>query len=63
MTRTRTILALLEQALELAHEVIIDGPLLDDILATDLCSLLAATGGLLRRYQKVIRALELDTPF
>jgi hypothetical protein len=66
-TRTLPILAILEQALDLAHDVIVDGPFVrdDDLLVGDLCSLLAATDRLLRRYRDALVIAELDdgTPF
>jgi hypothetical protein len=66
-TRTLPSLAILEQALDLAHAVIVDAPFVrdDDLLVEDLCSLLAATARLLRCYRDALAIAELDddTPF
>src|SRR5690606_38032369 len=66
-TRTLPILAILAQALDLAHAVFVDAPFGrdDGLLVAVLCSSLAATARLLRRYCDAIAIADLDagTPF
>lgn len=62
---THAVLAILEHALAVTHDVVLDGPFVgdDDDLAVDLCCMLAATDLLLRRYREALCDIQHDIPF
>jgi hypothetical protein len=60
LRKQHTVLAILKHALTLTHDVVVDGPFVDDAAAEDQCCLLAATDRLLCRYREALAAIDHD---
>jgi hypothetical protein len=60
-----TVLKILEHAMALAHDTIVDGPSLgkNEVLVDDICCLLGALDHLLRLYRKSLTQMNDNLPF
>ena len=58
-----TTLGILERAMALAHHAILEGPVHDEYLIGDLCSMLAALDTLVRDYRDALADLNGEMPF